>query len=145
MLIQYGCEFDLTFTQETPAVLLIDVHTSHARNVVAPTLSFESTPRLAHQAFIDDFGNIGRRFTAPAGPLRVKLGGIYRADGNLDRRDASAKVLPVDRLPAECLAFLTPSRFCESDCSERWRGSSSGIFRATRLWSKRSARMPTTG
>ncbi len=115
MLIAYGCQFDLTFDQDTPTVCLIDVHTSHARNVMPASLNFETSPRLAHHAFIDDFGNIGRRFTAPAGPLRLKLEGVYRADGSLDRRDPSAKALPVDHLPAECLGYLAPSRFCESD------------------------------
>jgi transglutaminase-like putative cysteine protease len=115
MHIAYGCSFDITFPQATPAVCLIDVHTSHARNVVPSSLTFESTPELAHHVFIDDFGNIARRFTAPAGSIRLTLAGIYKADGSLDRRDPSANVLAVDRLPADCLGYLTPSRFCESD------------------------------
>ncbi len=115
MLIRYGCRFDLNFTHDTPTVCLIDVHTSHARNVLPATLSFETSPCVAAHTFVDEFGNLARRFTAPAGTLKVKLDGLYRADGSLDRRDAKARVLPVDRLPAECLPYLTPSRFCESD------------------------------
>lgn len=115
MLIAYGCEFDLNFTQDTPTICLIDVHTSHARHVVPGSLSFETNSTLPHHVFIDDFGNIARRFTAPAGAMRIKLEGIFQSDGKLDRRDLSARVLPVDRLPAECLAYLAPSRFCEND------------------------------
>lgn len=115
MLIAFGCCFELLFTQDTPTVCLVDVHSSHARGVVPGSVKFETTPKLAEQMFVDDFGNIARRFVAPAGLFRFQLDGTYSTDGSLDRRDLSAKVLPVDELPAECLGFLAPSRFCESD------------------------------
>ncbi len=115
MLIAYGCAFELSFFQPTPTVCLVDVHTSHVRNVLPATLTFETNPGLATDTFVDDFGNIARRFTAPAGKLRLSLDGIYKADGTLDRRDPNARALPVDRLPQDCLAYLAPSRFCESD------------------------------
>ncbi|OYW56289.1 MAG: hypothetical protein B7Y80_07575 [Hyphomicrobium sp. 32-62-53] len=115
MLIRYGCSFELQLPQDTPTVCLIDVHTSHAQNIVPNALSFETSPKVPTETFIDDFGNIARRFTAPAGVMRLSLGGLCRADGTLDRRDPSARVLPVDRLPDECLPYLAPSRFCESD------------------------------
>jgi transglutaminase-like putative cysteine protease len=115
MLIAYGCAFDLEFIQPTPAVCLIDVHSSHAGSLVPASLTFETDPPLATTTFLDDFGNLSRRFTAPAGSMRLRLSGLYRADGSLDRRDANARVLPVERLPVECLPYLSPSRFCESD------------------------------
>lgn len=115
MLIRYGCSFELQLAQDTPTVCLIDVHTSHAKNVLPNALTFETVPRVPADIFIDDYGNVARRFTAPAGGLRLSLSGLCRADGTLDRRDPSARVLPVDQLPEECLPYLSPSRFCESD------------------------------
>jgi transglutaminase-like putative cysteine protease len=115
MLIRYGCSFELQMPQDTPAVCLVDVHTSHAKNIVPNALAFETTPRVPVETFVDDYGNIARRFTAPAGTLRLSLSGLCRADGKLDRRDPAARILAVDRLPEECLPYLAPSRFCESD------------------------------
>jgi transglutaminase-like putative cysteine protease len=115
MLIRYGCSFELQLTQDTPTVCLIDVHTSHAKNILSHALTFETAPRVTTEVFVDHFGNIARRLTAPAGQMRLSVAGLYRADGSLDRRDPAARVLPVDRLPEECLHYLAPSRFCESD------------------------------
>jgi transglutaminase-like putative cysteine protease len=115
MLIRYGCSFELQMPHDTPTVCLVDVHTSHAKNILPDALSFETTPRVPVETFVDDFGNIARRFKAPAGTMRLSLSGLCRDDGTLDRRDPAARALPVDRLPEECLPFLAPSRFCESD------------------------------
>ncbi len=115
MLIRYGCSFELHLPQDTPTVCLIDVHTSHAKAIVPSALTFETTPRVKGETFVDDFGNIARRFMAPQGGVRLSLSGLYRADGSHDRRDATARVLAVDRLPEVCLQYLAPSRFCESD------------------------------
>src|SRR5512137_1788126 len=100
MLIAYGCQFDLTFSADTPTVCLIDVHSRHAGGIVPTSLSFDTNPKLEPTIFIDDFGNIARRFTAPAGSMRLSLSGLYRTDGSLDRRDPKARALPVDKLPA---------------------------------------------
>jgi transglutaminase-like putative cysteine protease len=115
MHIRFGCTFEINLPQDAPTVCLIDVHTSHAHHVVPGSVRFAADPDVAHDVFLDEFGNIGRRFTARQGPLRIALEGLYRADGTLDRRDMKARVLDVGRLPAECLPYLAPSRFCESD------------------------------
>lgn len=115
MLISYGCAFGLQFQQAAPVVCLIDVHPSAAPGIVPASLAFETNPSLAATTVIDEFGNLARRFTAPAGTLSLKLSGLFRAEAEPDRRDARARVLPVDELPADCLGYLTPSRFCESD------------------------------
>jgi transglutaminase-like putative cysteine protease len=115
MLIRFGCSFDLTLAQDTPTVCLVDVHSSQARNVVPNSLVFSTSPVIKPQIYIDDFGNIARRFIAPSGTLRLSFEGHYTADGTLDRRDGKARVIDVGQLPPDCLQYLAPSRFCESD------------------------------
>jgi transglutaminase-like putative cysteine protease len=115
MFIAYGCDFKISVPAETHTVCLVDVHQDEACNVVASSVRCQLTPALPITTTVDEFGNVARRFTAPAGEIAIRLEGMYRADGGLDDRDPDAKVLPATDLPHECLPYLSPSRFCESD------------------------------
>jgi transglutaminase-like putative cysteine protease len=67
------------------------------------------------EQYIDGFGNICCRFTAPVGLIRLWNSTLIEDSGNVDPHDYSAREIPVADLPPEALVFLLNSRYCEVD------------------------------
>ncbi|MBR7558993.1 transglutaminase family protein, partial [Mycobacterium tuberculosis] len=74
-----------------------------------------ATPGVKLENFRDLFGNNCLRLLAPAGNLSLKYDAVLRDDGLPDPVDGDARELTVNTLPTECLAFLSASRYCETD------------------------------
>ena len=71
-------------------------------------------PAMRYRTYTDEHsGNRFMRFSAGAGPLRVR----YRAvvDRVIDTIDLDAREVPVHEIPDEVLHFMLPTRYCESD------------------------------
>jgi transglutaminase-like putative cysteine protease len=73
------------------------------------------TPSLPIEAYRDLFGNWCSRILAPAGRLQLTGDGVVRDSGQPDIVVADAPQNAVEHLPAETLAFLLGSRYCETD------------------------------
>jgi len=73
-------------------------------NTVVPTVDY-----------VDVFGNVCSRFSAPAGHLRLSGSNIIEAEEFPDTLYPGAQQMRVDDLPSEVLQFLLPSRYCEVD------------------------------
>jgi len=95
-------------------ILLLNVHYSRASDLERPDL-LRTDPGVAIEAYRDGFGNWCNRLVAPAGAMTVSTDGIIRDEGLADPVDPSAAQLPVEGLPAEAIAYLLPSRYCETD------------------------------
>jgi transglutaminase-like putative cysteine protease len=114
MLIRYGFDIELEFSQRTTLIAAMDVHPSRRRDIVEES-GLIASRAVPVETFTDPFGNMNRRLTAQAGPLTLKLEGIVRDTGSPDEVDWAADAsLPSD-LPQEAMFFLPGSRYCETD------------------------------
>jgi transglutaminase-like putative cysteine protease len=114
MLIRYGYEISITCAQPTAMVCLLTVHDERAADVRAAE-ALITTPPVATTTYRDMFGNVCRRFVAPAGDFAIWGDGTVEDSGALDQVDYSAQEIPVALLPDECLVYLMGSRYCETD------------------------------
>jgi transglutaminase-like putative cysteine protease len=114
MHIRYGFDVALDLAQPTTILTMMDVHSDFRRGV-AEERDREVTPAVAGERFVDDSGNIVRRLSAPAGPLSLRLQGVFRTHGREDEVDTAAEAVAAPALPHDTLPFLRPSRYCETD------------------------------
>ena len=114
MKIRIGCSMSIAVSVPTHTLCLVDVHPERAHDLVAPP-HFTTSPSLPVETRADQFGNVMRRFTAPAGHSRISLSGIVSDNGQLDFRQPGAPISDVALLPQPVLGFLVPSRYCDSD------------------------------
>lgn len=116
--------FDMAFEAEapTPMVVMLETHPSVADRFVQRE-RLRTEPEVAIERYTDSFGNRCGRLVAPAGRLRLWSDGIIRDSGRPDPEPYWAEQRPLEQLPAECLQFLLPSRYCETDliAEEAWR------------------------
>ena len=114
MLIRYGYDITVTCTQPTPMVALLTAHGERADDIVKAE-ELVTTPAIASTTYVDLFGNVCRRFVAPAGDLSLWGDGTVRDDGLHDRIWPDAAEIAIADLPDDCLIYLIGSRYCETD------------------------------
>jgi transglutaminase-like putative cysteine protease len=120
MHIRYGYEIELICEQPTPLVTMLDVHPSRRGDVTQPD-DMQVTGLLTNSVidsasmYLDQFGNICRRILAPAEGILIMGNGIVHDSGFADPQQLDADVLPPEKLPADTLAFLLGSRYCDTD------------------------------
>jgi transglutaminase-like putative cysteine protease len=114
MRIRLG--YDIQFEVPVPVsvVALLNVHPSRAGDLLEPD-RLRIEPDVKQEQYIDTFGNLCCRFTAPAGWIRLWNSTLIEDSGNVDPQDWSAREIPVADLPPETLRFLLSSRYCEVD------------------------------
>lgn len=114
ILIRYGYEMVVNCAQPTPMVCLLDAHQENRINVHEPEL-VSSWPEVPMSTYLDSFGNVCRRFVAPAGDFTLRSNGIMLSTDQVDAADWNAPEIPVAQLPDDTLQFLMGSRYCETD------------------------------
>jgi transglutaminase-like putative cysteine protease len=112
MYIKVGYELIYDCPQPTPVLLTLNIHYSHAYEVVTPDFLLV-TPNVAINAYRDMFGNWCRRLEMPAGRTTLSTSAIVRANGLPDPVVSDARQYPITELPEEALTFLLPSRYCD--------------------------------
>jgi transglutaminase-like putative cysteine protease len=114
MQIRYG--FDLALELAHPATILamMDVHTDF-RHCITEETELELSPAMEARRFVDGYGNIITRLSAPAGSMSVRLKGVFRSEGREDVVDEGTEIAAPSDLPPATLPFLLPSRYCETD------------------------------
>ena len=114
MLIRFG--YDLTFgcLQPTPMVVMLLTHPSLAPSLLRPD-AIHTGPAMAIEDHVDMFGNRCGRLTAPSGPLRMWCDAVAADSGLPEPVDRSAAQHAVADLPADTLAYLSGSRYCETE------------------------------
>lgn len=114
MRIRLGYEIAYQCPQPTPMLLMLRVHPSRENDLVAPDL-IGVTPGVPVQSYIDGFGNLCSRITAPAGLVRLH-GDAFIADPRVpDEFAPNAHQIDVRYLPSEQLVYLLGSRYCETE------------------------------
>jgi transglutaminase-like putative cysteine protease len=112
--IKVGYELIYDCPQPTPMLLMLNIHYSHAYEIVQPDLLVVS-PLVPTQTYRDGFGNWCSRLEAPAGRTKISTTAIVRSTGNPEPVVLDARQHPIGELPAETLSFLMGSRYCETD------------------------------
>jgi transglutaminase-like putative cysteine protease len=131
--IHIGSEFIYQLPSPTPMIVMLNVHESRVPDLEVPD-RIATDPIVPIETYRDGFGNICCRFVAPRGRFVLRTDGIIRDSGFSDPVASDARQNPVEDLPTEALAFLLPSRYCESDTlsNDAWRlfgGSAPGWAR----------------
>jgi transglutaminase-like putative cysteine protease len=121
MRIRVGFEFTYEFVAPTPMVLMLNVHPSRATDLIKPD-QLRTTPTLPMTRYVDAFGNICTRLTAPKGRLDLSTDAVVADSGLPDVVEPAARQHEVAELPHETLVFLLGSRYCETErlMNEAW-------------------------
>jgi transglutaminase-like putative cysteine protease len=114
MLIRFGYDITIRCPQTTPVVCLLSAHRDRAADIRSPE-QVVTQPATPTSTYIDLFGNICRRFVAPAGDFSMWGDGTLEDSGLHDPVLANAREVPVAELPDDCLLYLMGSRYCETD------------------------------
>jgi transglutaminase-like putative cysteine protease len=114
MQLRTGYELIYSFPQQTPIILLVNIHDSRAGDIVVPD-HLTTEPWIPISGYRDVFGNRCCRVLAPAGQLRLTADAIIRDSGQPDEIMFGAGQDFVEDLPDETLMYLLGSRYCETD------------------------------
>jgi transglutaminase-like putative cysteine protease len=114
MKIRVGFELVYEFAQTTPMVLMLNVHPSRAADLVEPD-RLRASPALPLARYLDGFGNICTRLTAPQGQITIRTDAVVADSGVPDPVEPAARQHDVNELPHDALVFLLASRYCETE------------------------------
>jgi transglutaminase-like putative cysteine protease len=112
--IKVGYELIYDCPQPTPMLLMLNIHYSHANEIVIPD-SLIVNPPVGITAYRDGFGNWCHRLEAAAGRTTISTSAVVRSHGMTEPVMPGARQHPVWELPEEALPFLLASRYCETD------------------------------
>jgi transglutaminase-like putative cysteine protease len=120
MHIRYGFHIELACDVETPLISMLDVHPDARLDItderpLAATALVGGAPVPAADIYRDQFDNLCRRLKAPAGGVALKAEGVLHHHGFAEETPDRVDVAGPGELPAETLAFLLPSRYCETE------------------------------
>lgn len=121
MFVRVGYEIVFDIPAPVPMLLLLYTLPDRAADLRQPD-RLRVEPEIPVTDFTDGFGNRSARILAPAGRLRLCNDFIVEDPGVVLPVVSDAAQHSVADLPTECLPFLLPSRYCESDqlADEAW-------------------------
>jgi transglutaminase-like putative cysteine protease len=114
MQIRVGYELIYDCPQDTPMVLLLNIHHSRVSDIVVPDRMI-AEPSVPIASYHDLFGTWCTRIVAPKGQLRLSTSAVVNDTGEPEAIVMSDEQHAVQDLPEECLVFLLGSRYCETD------------------------------
>lgn len=113
MRIQAG--FQITFDCPAPTALLLMLSVRPERRADLETPEVLTTdPQVGTREYLDGFGNVCTRLTAPQGLLTLSSRFVVRDHGQPDPYAPEAEQHPIDDLPDDVIQFLLGSRYCET-------------------------------
>jgi transglutaminase-like putative cysteine protease len=114
MKIRFGYDLIYDSAQPTPMVLLLHAAPGPTQRLLIAD-SMRTDPHVPLVTYRDAFGNLCTRLEAPAGQIRLSADGLLEDSGLPEPAFWGAPETPIARLPHEVIAYLLPSRYCESD------------------------------
>ena len=114
MRIRLGYDIRFDIAAPVPMIALLTVHPSR-RHLLQEPDRVQIEPAVELEEYSDLFGNIGVRFVAPPGSIRLHNSTSIEDSGAPDPVCPNAREVPVEDLPPEVLRYLMGSRFCEVD------------------------------
>lgn len=121
MQVQIGFELVLASESPTPTAAITEPHSTEGQRILNPRLTL--TPQVPLHSYVDSFGNIVWRWTAPPGSMRIHYDAVAEVSPLPDPVCPDLPCTPVDQLPDEVLLYTLPSRYCPSDqaLDDAWR------------------------
>jgi transglutaminase-like putative cysteine protease len=114
MLIRTGFDIVYETPSPTPMVIMLSLHPSRTADIVG-TESLVTEPDVPIHYYRDSFGNVCGRLTAPAGQIRLRGTALVRDSGLPDEIVPFAHQHTIEDLPDDCVLYLMPSRYCETE------------------------------
>lgn len=114
MFIRFGYEIGISCEQPTPMMTYLSVDRARRGDIVSERGPV-CVPPIKMTEIIDPFGNGCMRMVVPPGTLTLSYDAVIRDSGRPDFVNMKADAVPVEKLPAACLPYLSASRYCESD------------------------------
>jgi transglutaminase-like putative cysteine protease len=114
MEIRVGFEISYNAYAPTPMVMMLSIHPSRFADIVGVEKIW-SEPDVPISYYRDHFGNVCGRLVAPAGLITLRGDTLVRDSGQVDLVVPNAHQIPIEDLPDECMQYLMPSRYCETD------------------------------
>jgi transglutaminase-like putative cysteine protease len=114
MKLRIGYDVSYECQQQTPMILMLNVHSSRTADLLVPD-SMQTEPRVAITGYTDAFGNWCSRIVAPQGRIRLRADALIHDSGRPDIVARGARQTPIEALPEDTLGFLLGSRYCETD------------------------------
>jgi len=110
--LRAGCELHFQVGHPTPFILMLRPRSGPQQWVARE--SYTLTPSVPSSEYTDGYGNLCQRLSAPPGAFCVATSAEVQVPDAMD----TAPGAPFDEihyLPDAVLAYLLPSRYCESD------------------------------
>ena len=112
MWIKATCNLDFQMETSTPLVLMLRPR-SGAQQWVANE-SYTLSPYVPVVEYTDIYGNLCQRLVAPIGEFSIHTSAEVMTADEVDT-EPGAYFVDIQNLPEIVLAYLLPSRYCESD------------------------------
>ncbi len=114
MFVRFGYEIEIRCPQPTPLMTYLSVDRERRRDIISERGPM-AKPALKMGEITDPFGNVCVRMVLPEGETTLSYDAVIRDNGRADRVFPEAAAVPVEKLPAACLPYLSASRYCETD------------------------------
>ncbi len=113
MKIEAGYDIAFDCDADVPILLMLSVHPTRRHDLLDdPKMHF--SPAVDSRDYVDVFGNVCTRLTAPAGSLHISSRFIIADRGNHDEIDLDAGQWEIDKIPDDTLVYLLGSRYCDT-------------------------------
>src|SRR5688572_22783309 len=83
MRIEVGFDIEYRTEAATPIVIMLSIHPSRASDIIGREV-IAAEPNVPIRYYLDSFGNICGRLTAPAGQVRLRGKALVADSGRLD-------------------------------------------------------------
>ena len=114
MRLRAGYQISYNLPAPTPMLLTLSVHPTRRGDLETPDW-VRTEPPVQVDQYLDTFGNICSRVTAPPGRFVMSADFVVRDSGEADVQAPGAGQLNVQNLPDDVIMFLLGSRYCDTD------------------------------
>jgi transglutaminase-like putative cysteine protease len=114
MKIRIGCEIAYDCAQNTPMILMLNVHYTRTADLLR-TDRLVTSPWTPLTMYRDGFGNWCTRLVAPPGRIVLGTDGLIADRGEAEQARPDAIQLAVEALPEDTLVYLLASRYCDTE------------------------------
>lgn len=114
MRIRAGYRITYDCPAPTPMLLMVNIRPERAVDLETPD-TVHTDPFVPVRQYLDSFGNICSRVMAPAGRMTIRSDFVIRDDGLADPVVPDAIQHAIEDLPDTAIAFLLPSRYCDTE------------------------------
>jgi transglutaminase-like putative cysteine protease len=112
MRLKAGCEMTLKAPAPTPLIAMLRPRSGEAQWIAREEYELEPMTRAVE--YVDGFGNLCQRMTAPANTFRIRTEVLVEVSDLIATKPGAPLTAP-EALPTDALQFLLPSRYCPSD------------------------------